>query len=879
MMRIEELERERREHVKRANLMREHLREIEMEMEATRERARGARTAWESESHLILLDRANRERAKSVVTRCKAIMATQHERRDEYTRRAEAYERALSRLQARAGNADALCDLVRERLLEDEREFVALRTYEVEDTSLLKKLEFELCKVSRAVYESKLDIEDAMSLRLASQCELQRVRKSLKDAHARHVDLNETLARANVTLSERKRLSEKMLNTKEQLSRELDEKQANVRELNQTAKRIELLNKGSQSKVTSRQKVLRHKTEKCQELKSDLVSSTQALVTATHMQAASVRAAESAKARRCDMEEKLRAHVEARDEKQRQVKKARQALEDELASLMTSEECLERLQRAHDEEASTLEGVLSALEADKASLFNVSKTLRDQKQSQCRVEIEFNGAMLQNKNLHEKEQVLQMNIMKQKEFVYTTLSQLQQLERKTARLEGVRSNEEKEQLEAVIESLKRELDESRREHSSLVAETKEGKQKAERARMDMNNLCAEESAAAQVREIDNINANGSETQERSAIDRMGILQVQLDELRLQIARRHRVLFLSSGQMREIVERKTEMMAASKTQHISLSEDRRSLLARVTILRQDVHAAVMDMRRREQRLEHLRNRYNVVRAKSPHGDIIEIKDQEDCVIIIERQRDDLAIERAELSELTDRAESEVASMQKILQDAERSNSDLRASLTHAHDESEASRGEWKKTEALLAKLQVVNDGLARLREREEHLTDALSHLKETLKVAVDEHNALSSDIQEAQCAYDAAMRKYKSQKSKLRRARSNAESAVAAHRAARGFIPGDPATVIELRIRAHRLSETIRKASEIANSSSTLKTVVCDLDAESSLALSPTSSLTSFFTLASSATRSTAPSSIASDSLDSILSLRITACSS
>ena len=201
------------------------------------------------------------------------------------------------------------------------------------------------------------------------------------------------------------------------------------------------------------------------------------------------------------------------------------------------------------------------------------------------------------------------------------------------------------------------------------------------------------------------------------------------------------------------------------------------------------------------------------------------------------------------------------------------------MTHAHDESEASRGELKKTEALLAKLQVVNDGLARLREREEHLTDALSHLKETLKVAVDEHNALSSDIQEAQCAYDAAMRKYKSQKSKLRRARSNAESAVAAHRAARGFIPGDPATVIELRIRAHRLSETIRKASEIANSSSTLKTVVCDLDAESSLALSPTSSLTSFFTLASSATRSTAPSSIASDSLDSILSLRITACSS
>ena len=130
---------------------------------------------------------------------------------------------------------------------------------------------------------------DAASTRAALAGELQRVQKSLKDAHARQIELNEELAKANVTLSERQGLIKRTMRVKDQTSTALEDKQANLRELKETAKRIELLNKASQSKVTVKEQLLRRKTEKCQALKSDLTSSTQALETATHMRRAAAR--------------------------------------------------------------------------------------------------------------------------------------------------------------------------------------------------------------------------------------------------------------------------------------------------------------------------------------------------------------------------------------------------------------------------------------------------------------------------------------------------------------------------------------------------------------------------------------------------------------
>ena len=473
--------------------------------------------------------------------------------------------------------------------------------------------------------------------------------------------------------------------------------------------------------------------------------------------------------------------------------------------------------------------------------------------------------MMQSKNLREKEHALQAKILKQRELIYTTSLQLQHLERKTSRLEGVRSNEESEKLEALIESLRLELEEREREHVALVAETKENEYKVERTRLEMDARCEQTLNAAHAKSTLEVEAEGSERHERSVLDGMEYLQVELDELRLQLARRHRVLFLSSGQAKELTDRKNQIISELDTQYESLSDEHRSLLAHLTTLQQDAHAAIMDLNHREQRLDHLRSRYDVIRAKSPYGEGVAIDEQKDIYAIIQRQRDELVVERKELSGLIHSAECEVESMRRILEDAERSNSNLRATLAHpTKDIKGASREEWMKTEAALEKLQIENDALVRMRERAAELSNALTKLKTTLANAVDEHNALSNDVDAAQHAHDSAMRKYKSQKSKLRRSRTAAESAVAAYRAAIGLTSEDPVTIAEQRVRAHRLKESIHKATEIVRGSVTsqaLKTVP-DSDG-SSIALSPTSSLTSFFTLASSTTCSSAASASSS----------------
>jgi len=840
---------------------------VDRETKGARERAHGARAAWESERRLSLMDRANRDRAVGERLRCERLMVTQIDRYKEYSRRADEYRRTVVRLRARAQNASAVGEVVRERLDQDERNLRVLTEYEMEDEQTLKTLELDLSKASQEMHRHKLDAEDAESHRAALRGELQRVRKNLSDVHTRQMELNDELSRVNSTLAVRKRLIKRTLHAKHQISTELEEKQARVRELNETVKRIDLLNKGSQSKITLKEKMLRHKNEKCQELRLNLASLTQALETASHMRTFSFRGAECAKARRCEAEETLKTHVDVRDEKLRRVQKAEMMLEEERSSLMTLEECLQRLQFAHDAAAATLQSALNALEADKEQYVTATAAFHEQKQSNCRLEMELNGAMTHSKNLSEKEHALQTKIMKQQESIYSTSLQLQLLERKAARLQGVRSDQEKEKLEAMIESLQLELDDTRREYVALVAEAKDNELKLERVRLQTTKRSEEADAASGAKQLLEVDAEGCKRQERDAMDRMEAFQVELDEIRLKIARRHRVFFLSCGQAKEIAQRKATISSELIEQRDMLKEEHASNLARAVALQQQTHAAIMNVRNLEQQLDHLRSRYDVVRAKSPYGEDVEINEQEDCLVILENQREELDRERDYLNELIACTERDVESMHTILVDAERSNANLRASLLRANEIDGASREEWKTAEALLGRLQEENDGLARLRDREGELTAAVEKMKLRLEVAVGEYNELSGDVRDVERAHDAARRKYKSQKAKMRRSRRAAESAIASHREALSLTPEDPPTTIELRVRARQLTESIRKASEILCSSSSTQVFKGLADSrDDSVALSPSSSLTSFFTYASSTTLSSVSGSIASASL-------------
>lgn len=849
--------------------MREHAREVTKEMEAVRERLRGAKAACEREKHLALLDRTNRDRAVSDRVRYERMTEAQRDRFNEYSRRFAVYARALERVRARAANAVDVQEVVQNRLMHREEDLNVLQDYETEDSRLMKSLEFELSKVSDDVHRSQAAAADAESQRAALECELRRVHNSLKASHARQIQLNDDYARASTALSERQSLIKRSSRAKEDAAKKLEDARGTLRELSDALKRAEIANKSSQNKLTVKEQLLHRKNMKCQELKSDLSSSAQALETATHMCVSAARGVESAKARRHEAEMTLQSHVNACKEKERQVDKAKKSLADDLAHLQTSEHHLRELSDAHDERESQLKEAQLSLDVDKEQLFVVSKAFHDQKQSKCRTEVELEGALKQSKYLREKESALQAKISKQREMIYTTSLRFQQLERKIVRLKGVRSNEENEKLKVTIESLKIELTEREREHVSLIAETKENECKMQRSLLEMNDHCLKAEEAQNFRVIREAEADGSEASWQETRNTMELLQVELDELRLQIARRRRLLFLSTAEADEIVQRKDGIVRDLLDQHASLHDEHRSLVVRLAVLQQDAHTAVMDSTHRKQRLDHLRSRYDVLRSKSPYGKDIDIDEQIDHLAIIDKQRDELGREHDKLCKLIDEAKSDVEAMQSVLHDTELSNSELRTKVMNVSSDKEGSKNAWKETDTLLEKLREENGVLARLRDREEELKHAINDLKTNLTAAVEEHNTLSQEVDDAEVEHQRATRKYKSQKAKLRRARAVAASVLSAHRKSLGLTPEDPASAAEQRIRAHQLKESIHKATEIVRdlrgATQALKTLP-DSDGLS-LVSSPTSSLASFFTFASSTTRSSA-TSLASSSNDS-----------
>ena len=812
--RIRETKTECREHEKRTSLMREHIGDVKREMDAVGERLRASRSALEMERHLSLLERSTRDRAESEGKRYARMIEHEKDRCRDYSRRIEENQRAIAMFEARGVNADEIRNIVEEQIDDDERDFETLARYELEDERITQSLELDLAKATEEAHRSHSEADDARSNLSALRCELQRVQSSLKDAHARQMTLQSELVNAQRTLGEREEAIEETLKMKDEVSRALVMKQGELRVLAEQLKHAELENKSLQSKVSVKEQLARRKAERAQELKENLVAATQALETAVHVRAAAARGAECSTTQRCQAEETLKAHEHARDEKARQVEKAKRELNDKDSTLAGAEEKLRRMQETRDEDLEALRMAQQELGAEKDVLFQVSEGLHETKERARRVEMQVQGAMIQNKQLSERRAASQVKLLKQREVLYTASLRMQQLERKIKSLEGVRSHEENERLRESIVVLQRTLVTRQSEHDELSVQVQGNGRKVARAQDEARERSAKASRAMESRAILEVEAEGSERREIEISRERDNLQVRLDLLRLKIARRHCTLYMTSGNAEQLAHREREVIREIDEAHANLRAERDESISRLRALQHEAHAKMMHVKHLEQRLEHLKSRLKVLRAKSPFGEDVNIEEQKDYLRIVERRREALADERADLLSQISNNEAELDELRRLLKDAEESNAKLRARLKRPSVESGALREEWAKTTSLLQTLRDKNDALEMLKEREKQITCEIERVNQSLAAQVDEHNVVVDQASRAQRERDAVSKKYRAQKVKLRRAKGALADAVRAHRINLGLSDDDPPTAAEKHVRAQLLSESIRKAKDI-----------------------------------------------------------------
>lgn len=104
---------------------------------------------------------------------------------------------------------------------------------------------------------------------------------------------------------------------------------------------------------------------------------------------------------------------------------------------------------------------------------------------------EISGGQGQNKNLAARIASLDEQVVRQQELLYGVEFQLQQMERKVARAQGVRSEEESRALNARIAKLTSTLEEVNVEHSMLLEQVKHSEEDLLKARRVNAGLRAE----------------------------------------------------------------------------------------------------------------------------------------------------------------------------------------------------------------------------------------------------------------------------------------------------------------------------------------------------------------------------------------------------
>ena len=402
-----------------------------------------------------------------------------------------------------------------------------------------------------------------------------------------------------------------------------------------------------------------------------------------------------------------------------------------------------------------------ALAALKEAMFKQSQALFALRQAEANSIAEISGSQAQARNLQAKIRQLDGESVRQQELIYNAEFQIQQMERKVARGMGERSDDEKKQLAAQIETLERELQVARDRRKMLTQQARRLNNEL-RAAQRRGELASTAQLELETRitelELENDSAERSlkartATEEESMVAN-DIMRLELKRLRDALSQRADKVFTLENRKQQLklsmLERKREISVHKDVQaaQLRLAEDER-------------HRAQIELGARRQHVHKLNAKYETLcktsrlrgnDADDGGDDGGEPKSQAYYLIQAAQKREELQRQGDELDQEIRRREREMRALEATLAHVNTRNATYRSSFQKADLKSaEAEDLHQLEEQTKLAqdalfrrkkelqrlatdfdeddrRLQQVDQQCARLEERNAHLKEAREQMQ-------------------------------------------------------------------------------------------------------------------------------------------------------
>eukprot|EP00164_Ancoracysta_twista_P002908 GFYU01003871.1.p1 GENE.GFYU01003871.1~~GFYU01003871.1.p1 ORF type:complete len:916 (-),score=421.15 GFYU01003871.1:163-2910(-) len=777
---VQQLDQEIDENNDRINIITEHLKNVKTELQNTQQMYDAKQKEIETENHMFQL--AMREAG-----RLRAEMVKIDKESSEVQDKINSVQNSIFKASETKDQFKLQMNWNQEELeqwalaaKQKEEDNLALLKYKRQDEVRIKELNLVIEKVAKEVQEKKSKLEHEITETQAAQIELDKTAEDFRNLHKQRQDLLKQWGDALEAMQKRdeeiKAAGERFAQAKVHLR----EKEGEMSEKNKFVDQLKTDNKKVEVEISSAERAM-------VKVKEEYTYSSQAL-TRFADEVAVVKGTMNKVTTDLTMAKQANMnHLESLDEKRnrlerlfRRLESTKSKLQDEFAHTDDLEKRAKQVEELHRQEELRVKQIEKEVVDLKEEMFKQSQELFKMREEETNIIGEISGAQAQSKNLQATINKLDAESLKQKEHIYNAEFQIQQLERKVSRAQGVRSDEESKKLNARIKELTDELEQANVQHNMLTDQVKRLDDDIRTARRKVEDVTKARGGLENTISELTLENDTRQRNLKQAVREKEDTMVQHDVLKLEVKRLRDKLNNQSDEVFGLENRKTQLQMTMEERDKAIAIHLDSLRAQHKATEDERHKAAMELNDQLIKVDKLKKKYDSISVRNPEDG--EEESQVYKVIRAAQEREELQRKGDKLDAEIRKAEKEILALERTLRSLVNMNQVYRESFI----KSDLSSEDFGTKAELERQYQDAMRQVQTKKKQMEEIQEDLRRRESELYNTKEEQIALTKHMQSLENKRSQYSKDIEDQKAKLDRAHKQMTRLSKEHKRGRGL---------------------------------------------------------------------------------------------
>lgn len=563
-----------------------------------------------------------------------------------------------------------------------EEDYLVLQRYSQEDEGRVRSMLLEIEKATGIIESKKAELEQEITSTRALQIELDMTAEQFRNLHEERIKL---LSQWESTLQQMQNLNEAIDKTSEAFKLRKDDVENYHQMVSEKKKNLESAEAENQRidrQLTIKDHQVSQKHKQYETESISLAEFNETVETQQH-QLDKLRSDERAyKEEIQDYKDKTAQEIAKKEKFLARLQETQDAMSTQTDQ---TDELKQQTQMMNDflkKEEEQLKKIEESIDSEKDQIFKLSQDVYKARKNEKNLLAEIQGSQTRAKNLAMKIQEFDRETQKQMELLYNSNFQIQQMERKIARIEGERTEEEKVELQTQIDQLSKILD-GKLEMDKKLA------QQLHRLDLDLRQTKRKKESLFKISKDLDVKLNEIHL-DQDSLDKSTVkarsqketLLVQLNMLRLQVEKLSDQVAIKSDELISLENRRQQLQLSMEERLLEIDGHLAALRTQLKTEEEARHSAAIELQERKKRAETLQSKYEVMMGKyKVEGEEVT---QTYHVIKFAKEREEINRRGDELEEEVKTAIKELRGLEKAMEKLNKQNQQFRVTFSNVSE---------------------------------------------------------------------------------------------------------------------------------------------------------------------------------------------------